>query len=135
MPKLNREIAAKVRAGVELPIGPNEDGDLACPECGGGYTHAIGVTVYSRREDAEGTYLRTSTTAGVVTVEKGTAQPYNTARRGSIEVAMVCEMCGLQFSLVLRQHKGMTNMFAVHSAQFAADLDAPWPTGEGYEPV
>jgi len=134
--KLNQE-SAKARAGVVLPIGPNEDGDLMCPECGEAdrmnYTHAVGVTVHSRREDAEGTYLRTSTTNGIVTVEEGTSQRFTPSRRGSIEIAMFCELCGLKFSLVLRQHKGVTNMFAVHSAEFAEDLTSPWPVGEGYE--
>ncbi|MGW7196847.1 hypothetical protein [Streptomyces chryseus] len=136
MPKLNPEIARRIdateRAGQELPIAINEEGDLTCPECGGGYTHAIGVTVHSRREDSEGTFLRTSTTSGIVTIEEKTEQSYTPSRRGSIETDMACEWCGLRFSLVLRQHKGVTNMFAVHSAQFAKCIDEFWPIGEGY---
>ncbi|MCF2130597.1 hypothetical protein L1I79_29820 [Strepomyces sp. STD 3.1] len=131
-PEISRRIEATKRAGQELPITINEDGDLSCPECGGGYIHAIGVTVHSRREDSEGRFLRTSTTSGIVTVEEKTAQPYTSSRRGSIETAMACEWCGLRFSLVLRQHKGVTNMFAVHSAQFTRELDEIWPVGEGY---
>lgn len=84
---------------------------IVCPLCGEGFTHLVGVEVFSRREDDEkGLHVLVkncdSTSADVhvdTDISKNTS-----SRRGSVHLHIECEICQETAVVCLDQHKGAT---------------------------
>ncbi len=93
----------------EQDFNPNVRFDeemLLCPRCGFLYTHATGVDVFSRAEDAqEG--RRVSVRSKSLRTDTDIKQNPS-LRRGGIRIFFWCEGCGQTSGLVLCQHKGIT---------------------------
>jgi hypothetical protein len=82
------------------------DGSMACPLCGGEYTHVDDV-VMSGRGQEDGPV--TTTRVGSDGLMKGqTVSPSGSGRRHTITLLGSCEMCGGGFLITFEQHKGQT---------------------------
>lgn len=82
------------------------DGSMACPLCGGEYTHVEDVIMDGRsREDGP----VTSTRVGPDGLVKGQAvSASGSGRRHTITLLGNCELCGGSFLITFQQHKGQT---------------------------
>ncbi|MEU6563145.1 hypothetical protein [Nocardia nova] len=88
-----------------------DEGGMACPGCGGAYTHIDIVRAGVRKEDAPVVAVELDTENGrfdfAPTAEPTGVDDPRSSRRNWIELVIDCEGCA-GGSLFLAQHKGVT---------------------------
>lgn len=84
-----------------------DDGELACPGCEDNYLHHGRVRVNNRvKEDGPAVVIDINGVGPIV--ESRNENP--PGRRNSVEIELLCELCGPVGHLLIMQHKGKTYM-------------------------
>lgn len=85
---------------------------VKCPHCGSDCSHQGATTVRHRRDpegDGPGTALTLSRDDVESTKLEADAKEWK-GRRDDVEIEIACEQCPSDFRLVIRQHKGQTQL-------------------------
>lgn len=98
--------------------------EMLCPACDSNYTHVQRVEVFARREDEkQGVHVVVDMVdcyqmhgdARVSVDSKMSGNP--SARRGSVSLSILCELCGNVSVIDFVQHKGSTEVHATKIGQ------------------